>query len=88
MFLLKVINLRNEIERECGILVPNELIFEPFYGGASFTFTKHFPSVVKVTLWSQNSGNICLKKNLQINSEKINQGILVEMTTIIDSSSL
>ena len=51
MFLLKLHNLRNEIESECGILVPNELIFQPFYGGASFTFTKHFPSVVKVTWW-------------------------------------
>ena len=48
---IKVQHLRNEIESACGILMPNELIFQPFYGGASFTFTKHFPSVVKVTWW-------------------------------------
>ena len=50
----KVQHLRNEIESDCGILVPNELIFQPFYGGTSFTFTKHFPSVVKVTLWRKH----------------------------------
>ena len=47
----KLQNLRNGIENECGILVPNELIFTPFYGGTSFTFTHHFPSVVKVKWW-------------------------------------
>ena len=42
---------RNAIEIECGISLPNQLVFKPFYGTRSFTLTQHFPSVVKVWQW-------------------------------------